>query len=286
MDLVISKPKLEMKLQAFTQSPSSNNTISLDLPVGKKFHELFLVTGTMVLADFAEIRTLVNGNILQRVTGTELNYVNIFDKQPAYPANNNLHIPFNRRTLKSELEEDETALNTGSRDKNGKGIETFRLEIDLGAAVNPAATIQGYATVSEGDAGGAGTISYCTKNIVPITGAGDWDITTMFNKGNASQLGINRIHFHPDANAITRMRARINSTTDVWDRTDALNRDIQTAAGVRTQQGGYYTMDKSERGYGDQVFGLVGLQDFRVIVTTTGAMNLTVITEYIGTLQS
>jgi hypothetical protein len=278
---------------------AAGNTATFRIPVGRRIHSLYLVyaynASTQNVADFEEIRLYINGQVFQRFTGTQRDTLNQFDKLAASVGI--LEIPFDRKGLKTMAGQEETALNTGVEDNEGRKISSMYMEIDLNSGMTITATdLSLYAkqsdailTVTRPDGAvvkaGPGTIPYIRSEQRNPAGADtDFQISDLVNPGvnAADKVALNRITFIPSTGSITNLKIDRN-TYNIFDRPDALNRAIQ-GYGVRTAQSGYYMIDTTENGYGGEPIDLYGMTDFRYRLAVSAAMTLTAISEYLGVL--
>lgn len=234
---------------------------------------------------FEEIRIFANGQVIQRFTGVERDKLNQFDGKAG--ANGVLEIPFDRSYLKTVAGQEETALNTGVADSEGRKITSLYMEIDLGAnAVVAPSDLSLYAKESDAIPGGPGIIPYIRREQRNPAGADtDFQISDLVNPGvNApDKIALNRITFKPSTGEITNIRIDRNSYS-IFDRTDQLNRVIQKD-GVRVPQGDYFMVDTTENGYGGEPIDLYGMTDFRYRLSVDAGSTLTVLSEYLGVLN-
>lgn len=267
---------------------AAGGTATFRIPVGRRIHSLLLkyaynVT-TQNVADFTEIRLYINGQVVQRFTGTERDKLNQFDGMTASVGW--LEIPFDRKKLLTKVGREETALNTGVADDQGRKISSVYMEIDLDSGMTITSTdLQLYARESDALPGGPGTIPYIRRDQRTVGAATtDWQISDLINPGvNApDKIALNRVHFVPSANAIDNLKIDRNSYT-IFDRPDALNRVIQNG-GVRVAQAGWYTIDPTELGDGGEPVDLFGMTDYRYRLEVDGAMTATILSEYLGVL--
>ena len=268
---------------------AAGGTATFRIPVGRRIHSLFLkyaynVT-TQNVADFTEIRIYANGQVIQRFTGTERDTLNQFDGMAA--STGWLEIPFDRKKLITKAGREETALNTGVMDEQGRKISSLYMEIDLDAGMTINSTdLELWALESDAIPGvGPGTIPYIRREQRTVGGADtDWQISDLINPGvNApDKIALNRVTFIPSANNIDNLKIDRNSYT-IFDRPDGLNRFIQNG-GERVAQSGYYTIDPSEKGDGGEPIDLYGMTDFRYRLSVDGAMTATILSEYLGVL--
>lgn len=265
---------------------AAGGTATFRIPVGRRIHTLELEYNStnQTMADFQEIRIYANGQVMQRFTGAERDALNQFDGRPA--AAGVLTMPFDRERMLTLAGKEETAVNTGVADKNGVKISSMYMEIDVAAAATIAKDdLKLSALQSDAVAGGPGTIPFIRRETRNPAGAtDDFQISDLINPGvNApDKVALNRVTFVPSTGSISRLRIDRNQY-DIFDRSDALNRHMQTA-GVRVPQAGYFTIDPTERGAAGEVVNLLGTTDFRYRLNVSAAMNLVCLSEYLGVL--
>jgi len=205
-----------------------------------------------------------------------------------------LVIPFDRTGLLTKAGSETTAINTGVVDKNGIGVKSFFMEVDvLAGATISAADIRVHTKESDaikvdtaGNPYGAGIIPFILREQRSVAGAdSDFQISDLVNAGvNApSKIALSAVHFKPSAGTIRNLRVDRN-TYKIFDRTDGLNRVIQNA-GVRKPQSGLFSIDTTENGHGGELIQLHGMTDYRYALDVSSAATLTVLSEYFGALQ-
>ncbi len=281
-------PKITTKLPN-PEGVVAGGTATFRIPVGRRIHSLFLTYSydatDQNVADFEEIRIYMNGQVIQRFSGTERDILNRYDGLQA--STGVLEIPFDRKNLKTIAGQEETAINTGSSDDQGREIKTMYMEIDLNSGMTiQASDLELYAKQSDSLPGGPGTIPYIRREQRNPAGAdSDFQISDLVNPGvNApDKVALNRVSFVPSTGSISNLKIDRN-TYNIFDRTDGLNRVIQTN-GVRIPQSDYYIIDSTENGYGGEPIDLFGMTDYRYRLDVSAAMTLTCISEYLGVLS-
>lgn len=282
-------PKITTKLPN-PEGVVAGGTATFRIPTSRRIHSLYLdyaynVT-TQNVADFTEIRLYINGQVFQRFTGTERDTLNQFDGLEA--STGVLEIPFDRKGLKTAFGQEETAINTGVADEQGRMISSMYMEIDLDSGMTIGASdLALYAKESDAVPGGPGSIPYIRREQRSPAGAdSDYQISDFVNPGvNApDKVALNRITLIPSTGTIDNLKIDRN-TYNIFDRSDELNRSIQTN-GVRTPQSGYYMIDTTENGYGGEVVELYGMTDYRYRLDVSAAMTITALSEYMGVLSS
>ena len=269
--------RIEQRMPPF-EGVAAGNTALIKLPIGRRFHSLYLTYSGVTLAQMTEIRIMANGKVFQRFTAVERDAMNQFIGQSA--AGGILQIPFDRLGLKNREQEELTAVNTGVADAQGNAITSFTVEIDIdGAAAAPALEME--ATQSEAVAGGPGVMLNIRKDSRSIAGAGELEVSD-FIYGTPVSQALNRVYLIPSASTISKILLE-RDLYNIWERKTALNERVQTDGG-RVPQAGYWVIDTTELGYGANNIGLRNVQDFRYRITCDGAMTITAISEYLGVL--
>jgi len=289
-------PKITTKLPN-PEGVVAGGTATFRIPVGRRIHSLYLDyaynVSTQNVADFEEIRIYVNGQVIQRYNGTERDTLNQFDGLEA--STGILEIPFDRKGLKTVAGQEETAINTGVGDAQGRKITSMYMEIDLNSGMTIAASdLALYAKQSDaiktnpdGSPAGPGIIPFIRREQRTAAGAdSDFQISDLVNPGvNApDKTALNRVTFVPSTGTIDNLKIDRN-TYNIFDRSDELNQSIQTN-GVRTPQSGYYMVDTTENGYGGEVIDLYGMTDFRYRLDVSAGMTITALSEYLGVLTA
>ena len=257
---------------------AAGQTATLRLPIGRKYHALFIAYAGVTLAQMTEIRVIANGKPIHRYTAAERDTINQFDGIVA--AAGILTIPFNRVGLKTRAAEEETAINTG-----GPGFASLTVEIDIDAAAAAPAFAGPRAKVSAGDSSSIGTILHIRKYTRAAAGAGDFEISDL-PFGSATSLFLNRVIFGTAISTALKLERNLFS---IFDRSATLNSLIQTD-GVRTPQANYFVLDPAEMGYAGDVISMINddnnkpVSDMRFTHTVSGAGTITCIVETLGQL--
>lgn len=268
---------------------SASNTVVFQLPIGRKYHTLFLTLGgtAPALGDIDEIRVMANGKPIHRYSATERDVMNQFDGRAAWHASNNPHlvIPFERFALENSVAEQETALDTGelSRDApaGARRIASLTLEIDTNSGWPGDGSMKLWARQTRSMHMGAGTVMHVMKDIRDAAGAGEYEFSDLYERGVTRQA-LNRVFMAPSANDISLIKLDKDDRT-IFERTPALNNAIQ-ADGVRVPQAGYHVIDRNEDGKVGNRIAMPGTQDYRYKLTLTGAATMTFLHEWLGSL--
>ena len=272
--------KLTRKAPGFDGNIAGGNTLTLRLPIGLTYHQVFIeysfldnAPAALALEDaVAEVRVVANGKPIWNLQASELDSKNQFESRSG--ADGILTIDFDRYNLRTRPAEEFTSLGTGLKD-DPTPLTTLVLEIELKAAVD-AGTISARMRQSESRA--LGLFKKLRRYINAFGGAGTFEIAD-FPRGDL----INAMYFFESANDIDRLRLERDDFV-MFDRTKELNARIQTD-GVRTPQANLYVYDTTEDGNGTDQLVTRGVNDLRWFFEIDGAMNITTLVEYIGALE-
>lgn len=280
--------------------PNSNGvaagqTATWKLPTGRRYHTLEVIYSNITLAQMLEIRVKANGETIHQYNGVQRDVMNRFDSRAA--AGGILTIAFDRFNLYSQTGEEATAIQTDTADPvTGVAINQFELEIDIDpATVNPQMTV--YAQQSENDPArpGPGLINRVlrTTRVLGSTGFNDISDLQKATEGPKYQW-VNRVFF---ASANTTEAEIVRDNRIIFQRTKALN-DRKQVDGVRVPITGWYVIDPTEEGYDFDAINLtypadpnnprsarLPYTDYRYRLNLSAAETVTVISEYLGTLN-
>ncbi|WP_086931448.1 major capsid protein P2 [Agarilytica rhodophyticola] len=269
--------RIEKRMPSFN-SVSAGNTASISLPIGRRYHMLYLFYSGITLAQMTEIRIKANGKVFQKFSATERDIMNQHKKLE--PANGILRIPFDRVGLKRRDQEELTAVNTAVPDVRGNAINSFTLEIDIAEGVT-APSLKIEASQSAAIPGGPGLMMNIRRESRSINGAGELEVSDYLYGTPVSQ-SFDCMYAIPSAGSISKIRMERNLET-FWERSAELNEMVQFD-GVRQPISPWFSVDGLELGYGGNAFDLRNLNDFRVIYNCSEAMTVKSVFEYIGVL--
>lgn len=272
--------KLTRKMPGVEGAILAGNTLTFRLPIGLTFHQVFfeyamLATATPVALEdaFGEIRVLKNGRPTWAIQASELDKMNQF--QSRQPALGILTLDFDRYNLRTRPAEEYTSVGTGAKE-DPTPLTTFVIEMDIkaGSAIT-GGTIT--ARAKQSDSRVLGMFKKIRRYNHVFTGAGIVEIAD-YPRGEL----INSIAMFESANDIDAIRVERDNFV-LFDRSKELNARIQSD-GVRTPQADVFAIDTSEDGNGTDQFVTEGVSDFRFFITIDGAMTITSLVEYIGSL--
>jgi hypothetical protein len=256
-------------LSPITPNQAALQTINADLPAAWDIWQLDFRMQNITLAMIQELRILANDTPIVRASGATIDFVNQYCNAPAYGAAGILTWFFRRlgirggaqsfdknsMTLISGSAKDlglETSLNCGSFDGNGFGVRGLRVEIDLINTAVGAASVQITARVTDPVPGGAGLVRRFEKQTVNVAANSQY-VAAKNNLlfGDPLHQLLNMLHLVPAGGTLDQFVIRHNGMQK-FIRTDAYNRIVQAQDNLRTPQAGIYSIDFTERGYGDE----------------------------------
>lgn len=271
--------KLTRRVPTWDGNIVGNNTVTLRLPIGMTYHQVYTEYTfsdgccALALADAVNmIRVIANGKPIWELLASELDTKNQYESRAA--ASGILTIDFDRFNLRTRSAEELTSLGSGAPN-DPTPLTTLSIEMDLKAAV-ASGTLDSRSRVSE--ARPLGMFKKLRRYVDAFGGAGEFQIDD-FPKGDL----INMVAFFESANDIDRVRLERDNFV-MFDRTKELNSRIQTD-GIRTPQANLYVYDTSEDGNGSDQLVTRGVNDLRWFLTLDGAMTVTSLVEYLGTLE-
>lgn len=273
--------KLTRKSPGWEGTIVEGNTLTLRCPIGLTYHQIyseysFTDGGVPVALEDAvsELRVMANGKPIWTLRAGELDIKNQFESRAA--AQGILTIDFDRYNLRTRGAEEFTSLGTGAKD-DATPLTTLTIELELanGSGVDGGSITS---RMRQSDARVLGFFKKLRRYVHQFTGAGQVEIDD-FPKGDL----INAVHFFESANDIDHVRLERDDFI-MFDRTKELNSRIQSD-GVRTPQPDLYVYDTCEDGNGTDQLVTAGVNDLRWFITIDGAMTITSVVEYIGTLE-
>lgn len=271
--------KLTRRVPTWDGNIVGGNTVTLRLPIGMTYHQVYTEYTfsdgmcALALADAVNmIRVIANGKPIWELLASELDTKNQFESRAA--ASGILTVDFDRFNMRTRSAEELTSLGSGAA-QDPTPLTTLTIEMDLKAAV-ASGTLDSRSRVSE--ARPLGMFKKLRRYVDAFGGSGEFQIDD-FPKGDL----INMVAFFESANDIDRVRLERDNFV-MFDRTKELNSRIQTD-GIRTPQANLYAYDTSEDGNGSDQLVTRGVNDLRWFLTLDGAMTVTSIVEYLGTLE-
>jgi len=285
--------------------PGGVTTVTFD--PGPKYHAALLHLKDVDLSDITEIRIKANSEVIHRYSATQLDILNRLRGFQAYsggrvaakPNGGFLRVPFDRPKLRNRVLEEDGGINTGQPDPNtGDMITVLKMEIQFGpqtaTAYNPE-IVKASAFQSVGTPDGPGTIRRIMQTTRSAQGAGrtTWsDFETPGSKFMALASAV----LIPDANNVTEVEV-FRKQDSVFLATADEN-DYLLADGYAGRQAiaGVFPVLWDLEGYGGNVLSLAQVRqdgsvvaisqgDYRFKVNVDGAMQVTMLMEYMGRLK-
>lgn len=264
-------PKLTRKMPSF-EGVAAGQTATLRLPIGFSYHKALIAYSGVTLAQMEEIRVVANGKTIQRhLTGAVLDAMNQFDGMAA--ASGVLTIDFERFGLRTRAGSELTVIGTGVKD-DPMPISTLSIEIDIAAAA--AAPVLSCKAIQSGPKP-SGVIKQVRVFGHDPSAIGEYEIADL------PRLGlINRVIFK-SASTINSLKLERDGHV-VFERDKAENEVVQ-ADGVRVVQAGYYAIDFSEEGNGQDALDVSNVHDLRFTLDMAAAGHVDAIVEYLAPLH-
>lgn len=260
---------------------AEGNMLTLRCPIGLTYHRIFTEYaftdgGVPVALEDAvqDIRVMANGRPVWQLTAAQLNVKNQFEGRAA--AAGILTIDFDRYNLRTRPAEEFTQIGTGLAG-DPTPLTTLTIEVDL----KDNSGVDGGSISSkllQSESAPLGFIKKVRRFVDEFAGAGEHEIDD-YPKGDL----INMIMLFESANDIDTLRIERDNFI-VFERSKELNARIQSD-GVRTPQPNLYVYDTSEDGNGTDQLATAGVADLRLFLDIDGAMTVTSIIDYIGTIE-
>ncbi|MCG2581926.1 MAG: major capsid protein P2 [Marinobacter sp.] len=278
--------------------PGGVVTITFD--PGPKYHAALLKLKDITLAQITEMRLKVNSEVVHRYSGTELDILNRLRGFQAYSGGaattGFLRVPFDRPKLRQRVLEEDGGINTGQMDPNtGDMITVMKLEIQLASGAYSPEVVKASAFQSVGTNEGPGTIRRIMSTTRNAQGAGriTW---SDFEVPSAKFMSVASIVMIPDANNITEVEVFRKQDSVFLADSDENDYLLNDGDGGRQAIAGVFPILWDLEGYGGNVLSIASVRndgtlvalsqgDYRVKCQVDGAMQVTMLMEYLGRLK-
>lgn len=281
--------KRRVERDAVFQSVVAGSTAYYDFPIGRCYHGILLAYAT--LADLEQIRIMVNGNDIVKMTAARMVEMNDYAGLPASASTSGyLYVPF--EDIVSQFADPNAAelysLNTGVADANGVAINALRIEVDIASGAS-SPTLAGTTISSYTDPSiSAREHLILYRRTFTESGliAGENQITVLPYKSQR-EVFFRRATFIPSASSISEIKLEVNNEIVSEAPIGAMEYLQQVGDGriSKTPQSGYEVYDRAYRGRLANDLPMSGVQDFRFLVTCAGSLNATILYETVGRLQ-
>lgn len=264
----------------------AGQTATLDVPIGSTYHQVAFEIAGVTPAQLTNFKVLLNG-----IPHIELPSVDILNTLNKFDGRLNsagvFVLDFERFGLLTRQARELTAIGTGMGDADPNQVRTFQIQMDIDAAAT-SPSIKATATTSPASMSGlVRKIRLFNRN---PTGAGLFEVSDL-PKGDM----INKVFFHAAAPSdIDALSVEIDNYVK-FERSAALNSDIQQSDGVRMPATTMFVFDPTELGYGAEVVDTVypegtpragqNVSDLRFKLRMTGAQAQLLIVEYLGAVE-
>ncbi|AUR82054.1 double jelly roll capsid protein [Vibrio phage 1.020.O._10N.222.48.A2] len=264
----------------------AGQTATLDVPIGSTYHQVAFEIAGVTPAQLTNFKVLLNGIPHIELPSVEiLNTLNKFDGR--LNSAGVFVLDFERFGLLTRQARELTAIGTGMGDADPNQVRTFQIQMDIDAAAT-SPSIKATATTSPASMSGlVRKIRLFNRN---PTGAGLFEVSDL-PKGDM----INKVFFHAAASSdIDALSVEIDNYVK-FERSAALNSDIQQSDGVRMPAPTMFVFDPTELGYGAEVVDTVypegtpragqNVSDLRFKLRMAGAQAQLLIVEYLGAVE-
>jgi len=258
---------------------AKGNTVSVNLPVGNVYESIVLYYAGVTLAQLKNIKLEINGRMVSEYPDAS-RLMSIDNHYQRAQTTGAVTLHFNRPELHQLGDRRFFGLDTNQ----SQGIQTAIISIDIDAAAT-APTLKAYAQVSQSVAGAPNYLTKVRRFIVPVSGAGQFDIDNIPRPLGAS---IAAIHLYmadgADADALSDItKAELLVDNVNWHDIDAkVAADIQTANKRSPQVTESSVIDLILDGDIKNALPLTqNIQDFRLRCTAASAGQVEVMVEYI-----
>lgn len=271
-------PILTKKLPAFT-GVEKGVTATCKVPAGYTYHGIML-DGNIPSDKITEIRVLLNGTITVRLSGGELDLINLFDRMSSSNIGDRHYISFDRLGLRTRTGTESTAIPYGAIN-DPRPIANMLIEMDISSTAADDLRLEGYALVSGpmNLNGRPAILKQIRKFNYSPAGAGEFDISDL------PRIGLINRMFFSNRDKIDNVVVALDST-EIWNRPKGVNEFIENVYNRRNHLNNFYAIDPSENGYSGDAWNISQVNDFRIKLHMNAAANITVIVEYLATLSS
>lgn len=247
--------------------------------LGPRCYHKATIESNIPFSKINAIRVVGNNRPVQEYTGAALLAFCGFDGLQA-PTDTVFSVFFDQTGLKQRAHEEQTAFNVGSIGADGSILNDLELQIDIDATAVAPKIKNTWATISPVKAGGPGAV----RSIYRLPGiqgvSGRWDYDKLPRNTRGSQF-MSRL-FIKAAN-IDMLEIKRDLQT-IWERSVTVNTWLQND-GERTPQAGWFVIDFSEEGYGENKLDCRTARDLRMVIDSSGAETVEMFAEYIGELE-
>lgn len=258
---------------------SAGSTATLRLTGPRCYHSV-TVQCDFPFSKINAIRMVANNRTVQEYTGESLNVFNAFDNLQETD-DTFFTVYFDQAGLKERAHEEITAFNVGSLNpQTGAILNDLELQFDIDRTASSPKVIDAWAEISPVKGGGPGALRsiYRQPGIAGV--AGRWDYDKLPKRTLGSQF-LSRLFIKADH--ITEIELQRDMRTN-WERTEALNTRLQGDS-KRTPQDGWFIIDFTENGYGENRLDARAVNDLRLKITSAQAETVEIFAEYIGELE-
>lgn len=262
------------KLPTFGPAPVANGISTIEIPIGPTYYAIALnykvngvnCTEAQAKADIKFVRLKVNGVTRMECSGKHL--VDVINKYYGISwVDGQIFVPLARPWYRTPEAMENTAWGT-------RNLNSLTLEVEFGSPiVSPTMTADALFSYASRDLGMIVEVHEFTH---AISGAGQAEYTSL-PKGNGDLVAL-----HADGAIITQLDLDINQQTVINGNT-AASQSITRWMGERSPQTNYVHVEGQLRNLLSEGVPLIGVSDFRVKPTTSGAGTIYYVMETLNT---
>lgn len=257
----------------------AGGTATIRLPGPRCYHSVTVQCANLPFSQIDAVRVFANSRMVQEYTGEALDVFNQFDGGQAAD-DTFFTVNFDQTGLKERRDEEITGFNVGSLGPDGSYLKDLELQIVINQAATNPQIVKSTAIVSPVKAGGPGAIRTISRKPGLNGSAGDWVIDNLPH-GTRQTEWLSRIFIKTDY--LDKLELKRDGVSN-WLRDAALNTFCQNDS-ERSPQAGWFIVDLSENGYGENKLDLRSVKDFILYLNSTQAESVEVFAEYIGKLE-
>jgi len=287
-------PDKEGNLNGVISSAACTGRITL--PIGARYHMLAIKwtynSSTFNLADITNLQLKANGKALFSLTATEIDNRNQILGYSASGTTGILVIPIERYDVQLRAYEEDTALNTGVMDNEGRIIQTLELEASF-SGDQTTTGVEVYSWISPvllknaiGEPYGPGTIQHIIRHPFTTISAAGTVLINDIPKTGSEFKALERILVWSTNDVVTNIEVQKNRVT-VFDLPSTII-DIVNPNGVRVNLANYQVADFTFNGDGrpDAPLVLVDANSIDIKLTVSGDMGASgyLYLDYLGSI--
>lgn len=239
-------PKIESNFEkSISLSPGNVNVLQIS-PGKTRLRDHLVLTG-VTLAEITQIELVLNGEVVRNLgSATELDVINQYNGLPAYSTNSVLTISHLREGLRRFSESMITAIGMATVTSNGqRPITSMEYRFTIAGTASATDAIAVYSQTTAPTNPGVILRENVENHI--ISADGEAQIRDLV-KGPEE---IDQILLYENGLSVDSCIIQV-ANREIFNRTDAVNKQIVDASGFKAYQTAFFPFDKSENGWGKE----------------------------------